>query len=428
MAIFTSIDTTKFQVISVITAKWIVPVNAKKQVLKQHALVIQADKIIDLLPLALAEKKYAHKAEWIDLGNQLLIPGLINLNTYCINNYALGENNHPPTDAQLLVSGDYQLQAELAIAEILRSGTTCFCDNYYFPEYITDTIRRTGIRAQLNTQVLMMNKRVWHDLDKARVLAETYVVDEQITSGFAPGAIEVLSDDCLIDMVKLAEKNNARIQLNLHESERAVNKHIKLHGNRPLRRLKKLGILGKHIQCVNMTILNDDDQADLTDSQVHVVHCPKANMYQALGVCPVSRLMSAKVNVTIASASAVNQNDVDLFSQMRTAMQLSNALTEQSELTPYELLAACSINAAKAMGVESQLGSLAPGKMADITAVDLTDLDDVCHSDPVSQLIYAATRYQVSNVWVGGKRLLDQGELTAIDKQGLHNKIALKAS
>jgi 5-methylthioadenosine/S-adenosylhomocysteine deaminase len=169
-----------------------------------------------------------------------------------------------------------------------------------------------------------------------------------------------------------------------------------------------------------MTALNADDINDIAETGAHVIHCPESNLKLASGFCPVDELQQRGVNVALGTDGAASNNDLDMMGEMRTAAILAKAVSKSATALPaYEALAMATINGAKAMGWDRDIGSLEVGKEADITAIRLDDLESQPLYDPVSHLVYASSRDQVSNVWVGGRNLLKDRELTTLDKSAI---------
>ncbi len=218
----------------------------------------------------------------------------------------------------------------------------------------------------------------------------------------------------------LAEELDAGIHMHVHETAFEVQQALEKHGERPLARLHRLGLLGPRFQAVHMTQVNDEDLAMLVETNSSVVHCPESNLKLASGFCPVERLWQAGVNVAIGTDGAASNNDLDLLGETRTAALLAKAVAGQATaLDAHRALRMATLNGARALGMEQETGSLELGKAADITAFDLSGLAQQPVYEPVSQLIYASGRDCVRHVWVGGKQLLDDGKLTRLDEERL---------
>jgi 5-methylthioadenosine/S-adenosylhomocysteine deaminase len=229
-----------------------------------------------------------------------------------------------------------------------------------------------------------------------------------------------VSDEPLQRIRTYAEELDIPIHMHVHETAHEVQESFDKTGKRPLQRLADLDLLNPHLLAVHMTQLTGDEIALLAETGVHVVHCPESNLKLASGFCPAHELDKAGVNLCLGTDGAASNNDLDMFSEMRSAALLGKAVAGEASALPAEtVLRMATINGARALGLEQEIGSLEPGKSADIIAVDLGDLETQPVYHPASQLIYAAGRDQVTDVWVAGRHLLKQRELTTLDPDTL---------
>jgi len=174
-----------------------------------------------------------------------------------------------------------------------------------------------------------------------------------------------------------------------------------------------------------MTQLTDEEINLIAETGTHVLHCPESNLKLASGFCPIYKLQQAGINVSLGTDGAASNNDLDMIAEMRTAALLAKAVANNASAMPAEdILRMATINAAKALGLDSEIGSLEPGKSADITAIDLSGIENQPVYNPVSQLVYSAGRENVSNVWVAGNHLLKDRELTTLDEKSILEKTA----
>jgi 5-methylthioadenosine/S-adenosylhomocysteine deaminase len=215
---------------------------------------------------------------------------------------------------------------------------------------------------------------------------------------------------------KLARELSIPVHIHVHETKTEVEQHRARHGCRPLASLSKLGLLSSHLIAVHMTQLEDDEIVQLADTGVQVVHCPQSNLKLASGFCPTARLDAAGVNVALGTDGAASNNDLDLFEEMRLAALLGKAVANDTTALPaHRVLRMATLNGARALGLDRETGSLQPGKWADIVAVDLGTPESVPVYQPISQLVYATGRHQVTDVWVAGRHLLQDRVPTTLD-------------
>jgi 5-methylthioadenosine/S-adenosylhomocysteine deaminase len=412
---------------------WLVPVEPAGVVLRDHALGIRDGRIALLAP---RRQALAHPAMEIrELPGCLLSPGLVNAHGHAAMTLFRGladdlplmnwlQDHIWPAEARWVDENFVRDGTELAIAEQLLGGITCFSDMYFFPEIASEVVHRTGMRAQLSIPVLDFPIPGARDaaeaLRKGLGLFDDLRQHPRISVAFGPHSPYTVSDANLESLRVLAEELDAGIHMHLHETAGEVQQAMQLHGERPLTRLQRLGLLGPRFQAVHMTQVNDEDLALLVEHNSSVIHCPESNLKLACGFCPVERLWQAGVNVAIGTDGAASNNDLDLLGETRTAALLAKAVAgSATALDAHRALRMATLNGARALGLDSETGSLEIGKLADLTAFDLSGLAQQPLYDPVSQLIYTSNRDCVQHVWVGGKQLLDGRRLTRIDQQRL---------
>lgn len=416
---------------TLIHARWIIPVNPARDVLVDHSLAVKDGKIAAILPTADAKTQY-QATDTLELGEQALIPGFINAHGHAAMSLfrGLGDdlelmtwlNDHIWPAEGAWVGEDFVGDGtELAIAEMIRSGTTTFADNYFFPDSAAQRVEKAGVRAQFSFSVIDFPtnwaKTPDEHIDLGMELVAKYKDSKVVKMMFGPHAPYTCSDEPLTRIRDLAKEHQLMIQMHVHETQTEVDGEIEKRGNRPVRRLRELGLLTDQFQAVHMTALNEDDINDIAETGAHIIHCPESNLKLASGFCPVDALQKRGVNVALGTDGAASNNDLDMMSEMRTAAILAKAVSQSATALPaYEALAMATLNGAKAMGWDQDIGSLEVGKEADITAIRLDDLESQPIYDPVSHIVYASSRDQVTNVWVSGKRLLKDRELTTLDK------------
>lgn len=412
---------------------WIVPVEPAGVVLRDHGLGIRDGRIALLAPRAEALRHPA--TETRELPGMLLSPGLINAHGHAAMSLFRGladdlalmtwlQEHIWPAEAKWVSEDFVRDGTELAIAEQLKGGITCFSDMYFFPQVACEVVHKAGVRAQISVPVLDFPIPGARDADEAirqgLALRDDLKHHPRIKVAFGPHAPYTVSDDKLENILMLAEELDVGIHMHVHETAFEVQQALEKNGERPLARLHRLGLLGPRFQAVHMTQVNDEDLAMLVETNSSVVHCPESNLKLASGFCPVERLWQAGVNVAIGTDGAASNNDLDLLGETRTAALLAKAVAGQATaLDAHRALRMATLNGARALGMEQETGSLELGKSADITAFDLSGLAQQPVYEPVSQVIYASGRDCVRHVWVGGKQLLDNGKLTRLDEARL---------
>ena len=412
---------------------WLVPVEPAGVVLKEHGLGIRDGRIAFIGPRAAALKLSAGEVR--ELPGMLLSPGLINAHGHAAMSLFRGmaddlplmtwlEKHIWPAEAKWVDEAFVRDGTDLAIAEQLKGGITCFSDMYFYPKIASDCVHNSGMRAQIAIPILDFPIPGASSADEAIRQGIELFGDlkhhPRIKITFGPHAPYTVSDANLEKIRVIAEELDAAIHMHVHESAFEVQQSVEQTGERPLARLGRLGLLGPRFQAVHMTQISEDDLALLVESNTSVIHCPESNLKLASGFCPVERLWQAGVNVAIGTDGAASNNDLDLLGETRTAAMLAKAVSGSvTALDAHRALRMATLNGARAMGLEGEIGSLEVGKAADIVAFDLSGLAQQPIYDPVSQLIYATGRDSVKHLWVAGKQLLDNRQLTRMDEPQL---------
>ncbi|MEB0042829.1 TRZ/ATZ family hydrolase [Pseudomonas sp. MH10] len=412
---------------------WLVPVEPAGVVLKEHGLGVRDGLIVYIGPRAEALKQQA--VEVRELPGMLLSPGLINAHGHAAMTLFRGladdlplmtwlENHIWPAEGKWVDEAFVRDGTDLAIAEQLKGGITCFSDMYFYPQVASERVHNSGIRAQITVPVLdfpIPGARTTDEaLHKGVELFNDLKHHPRIKIAFGPHAPYTICDENLEKIRVLADELDAMIHMHVHETAFEVEQSVEQLNERPLARLNRLGLLGPRFQAVHMTQVSDEDLALLVESNSSVIHCPESNLKLASGFCPVERLWQAGVNVAVGTDGAASNNDLDVLGETRTAALLAKAVAgSATALDAHRALRMATLNGARAMGIQAETGSLEIGKAADIVAFDLSGLAQQPVYDPVSQLIYATGRDCVTHVWVAGKQLLDDKRLTRMDEQAL---------
>jgi 5-methylthioadenosine/S-adenosylhomocysteine deaminase len=312
--------------------------------------------------------------------------------------------------------------SRLAIAEMLRGGTTCFNDMYFFPDVTARVAAQAGMRAVVGLIVIDFPS-AWAD-DQDGYFAKAIEVHDQfrahplVRTAFAPHAPYSVSDAPLARVRKLADELELPVHMHVHETVDEVQRGISQHGRRPIARLDELGLVSPSLVAVHMTQLQDAEIERFAAAGAHVVHCPESNLKLASGFCPVQRLLDAGINVALGTDGAASNNDLDMWGELRSAALLAKGVAgDASALPAVQALQMATLNGARALGLADEIGSLVPGKAADLVAVDLQHLDTSPVFHPISQLVYALSRHQVSEAWIAGVPVLHQGELTTLSAE-----------
>ncbi len=415
---------------ALLNARWIVPVEPEGQVLERHALAIEAGRILAVLPQTEAAVRYDPETR-LNLDRHVLLPGLINAHTHASMSLLRGfaddlplmrwlQDHIWPAETRWVDPEFVRDGSRLAIAEMLRGGVTCFNDMYFFPEVTAAAARDCGMRACVGLIAVdfptAYARHLDEYLDKGLALHAALRAEPRLHVAFAPHAAYTVSAPALKRIGRLAADLAIPVHIHLHETTTEITDFRTRHGCRPLERLEQLGLLSPRLLAVHMTQLEPAEIDRLAQAGVHVAHCPESNLKLASGFCPTAWLDAAGVNVAIGTDGAASNNDLDLFGELRTAALLGKGVAGDPAVLPAaRVLRMATLNGARALGLGAEIGSLEPGKAADLIAVDLgqPETEPVYH--PISQLVYATGRHQVSDVWVAGQHLLAKRRLTTLD-------------
>ena len=417
-----------------IEAGWVVPVEPHAVVLEDHAVAVRGGVIVDILPIAEARARY-RAAETVARPEAALIPGMVNAHTHNPMTLLRGiaddlplmewlQGHIWPVEAAVIGPQFVEDGITLAIAEMLRGGTTCANENYFFPDVQAAVYKRHGFRARVGLPVIDF-PTAWAQssdeyFDRAGEVHDLWRDDPLVATAFAPHAPYTVSDANFERIRMLADQLDLPVHLHTHETAQEVADSIKLHGQRPLARLDRLGLVNDRLIAVHMTQLSDAEIELCAQRGVSVVHCPESNLKLASGFCPACKLHRAGVNLAIGTDGCASNNDLDMVGETRTAALLAKAVAEDaSALDAFSALRAATLGGARALGFETKVGSIEIGKQADLVCVDLGQLETQPLHHVVSQLIYATGRHQVSDVWIAGAAKLRERTLVDLDVQAL---------
>lgn len=424
---------------TLICARWIIPVAPPSRLLTDAALAVRAGKIVAVYNREEALGRF-HPLETVDLPNHALIPGLVNAHTHAAmallrgiaDDVPLMEwlNEHIwPRELRWVDEDFVRTGTRLALAEMLRGGITCFSDMYFYPDIAAEVAQEVGMRAVLGL-IFVDFPTPWarsseEYVTKNLAVYRAFAKDEQISWTLAPHAPYSVSDEMFSQVVELAEEYGLNIHLHLHETQFEIEESLERYQERPLARIRRLGLLNRRLIAAHMIHLQPDEIEQVAEAGCSVVHCPESNLKLASGFCPAAKLKAAGITVALGTDGPASNNDLDMLGEMRSAALLAKGVTGDPEaLAAGQVLAMATIEGARALGLEAKIGSLEVGKWADLAAIDLSLPETQPVYDPVSQIVYAAGRHQVTDVWVAGRRLLQDRRLTTLDWPALRKEVA----
>ena len=422
---------------ALICPRWAIPVEPEITVHEGLCLAVDKGRILKLLPRIDANQQFCPDVVY-ERPDHVLIPGLVNTHTHAAMALmrGLGEDlpleswlkeRIWPTEMRLVCPEFIDDGAQLAIMEMLRGGITCFADMYFYPERTAQIAVNSGIRMVAG-MIAIEFPTPWSTdasdcISKGLAVHDTYKTQPLISTMFAPHAPYTVSDTTLTRIRQLADELDVPVQIHLHETAKEVEDALSKNGMRPLQRLKELGLLNPSLMAVHATQLTVDEITTLAQTGCSVVHCPRSNLKLSSGACPVADLISAGVNVALGTDSAAANNRLDLLAEMNTAALFGKFIAGDPTVLPAStMLELATLNGARALGLDKEIGSLLPGKSADAVCIEFKDPGTQPVLDPLSQLAYAAGRENVTDVWIAGEHLLENRTMTRMNEGSVMQK------
>ena len=416
---------------TLVTARWVVPVEPDGRVLEDHAVAILGGRILAVLPAAEARARYDAR-EVVDRPSHVLMPGLVNAHAHAAMTLLRGRAENLQLGPWLR-EGVWPLErrwvgpeyvrdgTELAIAEMLRTGVTCFADMHLWPEVVAQTAAECHMRASIGL-VVTEAATGWAStadeyIDRGMQLRDQYRGDPLLCTHFAPHAPYSVTDATLARVRRLADELDMPVALHLHETAWEIEESARRAGLRPLARLAGLGLASPQLVAVHMTQVAPADLDLLAECGASVVHCPESNLKLGAGVCPLPDLLGRGVRVALGTDGAASNNDLDVLGEARTAGLLASGVSAKpGSLVASDLLRMATLEGARVLGLGEVTGSLVPGKWADLCCMDLRSPRSWPVSSVAAAVVYSASSSQVTDTWVAGRRLLADGSLIYLDE------------
>lgn len=415
----------------VVFARWILPVEPSGTVLDDHALAVRGETIAGLAPRTEAKSRWPRSPR-IERPDHVLIPGLVNAHTHAgmtlLRGYADDlplqswlENHIWPAETRHMSEDYVRAGTELAMVEMVRSGTTCFADMYFFPDIGVEAARSRGVRMAVGLPMIDFPTPWARDraesLSRNAELYGRYRGEPGVSFAVAPHAPYSVDDSGLALCAKLAEERDIPIHTHVHETAGEIAESLQRHNCRPLARMDELGLVNERLMAVHATQLEEQEIAVLAERGCSVVHCPQSNLKLASGLAPVDALLAAGVNVALGTDSTASNNDLDMLEEMQTAALLAKGVSGNAEtVSAAQALEMATLAGARALGLDGEIGSLLPGKAADFVALDLSAANTQPVYDAASQVAYSCKSSQISDVWVRGRALMEASRLVWDDE------------
>ncbi len=414
----------------IISPSWIVTLDKRAPLLTEHSIIIEQGRIIDILPHTDAMARYQTDSHYT-LPGQVVMPGLINLHSHApmslLRGYAddmplmpwLNDYIWPAENA--LLNSEFVYDATLlSCAEMLQGGVTTFNDMYFFPKATADAVRRMGIRANIGLVVIDFPSAYGADADdylqQGFEAHDSWRDDALITTSLAPHAPYTVGNETFEKVLTYADQLSLTIHTHLHETKDEIAQSLDQYGVRPIERLHGLGLLSPQLIAAHGVHLNPQERELLAQYGCHIAHNPASNAKLGSGVANTPAMLDASINVGIGTDGAASNNRTDLFAEMRLASMLAKSFASDATVLPaQQLIEMATINGARALGLESEIGSIAVGKQADLVAVNVTAPDIAPCYDPLSHLVYACGREHVTHTWVAGELRYHEGNFSGVE-------------
>ncbi|KAF5083381.1 5-methylthioadenosine/S-adenosylhomocysteine deaminase [anaerobic digester metagenome] len=398
--------------------------------IKKGSLITDNDKI-DEIDYSNSKLGSNDADEVIDAEGKVLSPGLVNTHTHLSMSLMRGLaddmlldtwlNDHIwPVEANL--QGEHcQAGAMLACAEMIKSGTTCFNDMYFFMDHVADAVDKAGMRGTLSHGMIDLgdgDKRKAEFKETQRIIDKCHnTADGRIKVAFGPHSPYTCSMELLEGVRKQADKQGLRIHIHVSETKKEVEDVMEANGKRPFEYLDEIGILGPDVLAAHAVWLDEGEMDIIKERGVKLSHNPASNMKLASGVSPVSKLLENGVCMSLGTDGAASNNNLDLLEEMKITALLQKVTTLDPTVMPARtVFDMATIGGAAALGLEDEIGTIEVGKKADIILVDMKSSSLTPLRNPVSHLVYSANGADVDTVICNGEMLMKNRELLTIDE------------
>lgn len=420
---------------TLIAPRWCIPVEPSGRILSDHAVIVTDGRIVDMLPLAEALQRYQPSVQ-VRRPQHALIPGMINTHTHAAMALLRGLGGDRPLESWLReaiwpvekrwVSAEMVRDGtELAIAEMILAGITCFSDQYFFPEIVAETAVDLNMRAMVGTPVIDVPTSWAGNAEEylrkgSDLVHDPYAEHPLISTCYAPHSTAALSDPSFTELRVLADQLDVPVQIHLHETKLEIAASCEKTGQRPFERLETLGLVNTSLLAVHAVHMTDDEIARMAEAGVSIAHCPRSNLKLASGIAPIANYRRNGVNVSLGTDGAASNNVLDVLAEIRLAALLAKVTADDANtISAADALRMGTLDGARALGLERTIGSIEKGKWADFACIDLANLNSQPVYDVISQIVFTANASQVSDVWIAGKHQLDDGRLVPINTDEL---------
>lgn len=422
-------NSAKESVSLLISGAWVLTLNPEQEIYAPGAVAMQGEKIVAVGPAGELKKRFAPARE-LDYPQGLILPGLINAHTHAAMALFRGLADDLPLEewlsshifpAESRLKGEFVYWgAKLAVAEMLLSGTTTFCDMYLFADAVAEAAAECGIRAVVGEVLYDFPSPNYGPpaagLKFSEHLCRTWMGHPLVQVAIQPHAVYTCSPELLQECGQLAARYNTRLITHLSETHQEVEDCQARYGATPVAHLHKLGLLTPRLLADHAVVLSDADLELLAASGAGVAHCPESNMKLASGIAPVAELLGRGVPVGLGTDGCASNNNLDMIQEMDTAAKVQKVRhLDPTVLPATAALALATRGSARVLGMEKEVGALIPGLKGDLVVLNLDQPHLTPLYDPFSQVVYAATGADVQTVVVHGRVVVQDRRILTFD-------------
>jgi 5-methylthioadenosine/S-adenosylhomocysteine deaminase len=410
----------------------VVTMDGSRRVIENGGIAIKDGRIVAVATAAEMDLNYGAR-QVIEAQGKVVIPGLINGHTHVPMTLFRGIADDLdlqewltkyifPAEAKNVTEDFVRVGTRLGLAEMIRSGTTTYCDMYYFEDAIADETYKAGMRGVLGETVIDFPVADNKTNAEAMAYVEKFVAhwkgNALIVPAIAPHAPYTVSQDHLKAVRAFSDRTGAPIVTHISETKREVDDSIKAKGASPIDYLNRIGFLNNRVIAAHVVWPSDEELGLLKRLGVGIVHNPQSNMKLASGVAPVPEMLKVDLPVGLGTDGAASNNDLNLWEEMDTAAKLHKLISKDPKVvTAQEAFEMATIRGARAMHLEKEIGSLEAGKRADIVIVDLDDLNQTPYYNIYSDLVYATKAGDVRTVVIEGRVVMRDRRLLTLNEE-----------
>lgn len=405
----------------------VLTMNPEREIIKGGDVAIEGNQIAEV------GKDLGESADTvIDARGKAVLPGLVNTHTHLSMTLMRGFADDLPLIKWLkhkiwpleenLTGKEAYAGAMLGCLEMIKSGTTCFADQYFFMDKVAQAVEKSGLRGMLSYGIIENGdpEKREKEIKKGTELVENFhgAANNRILTMYGPHSPYTCSTECLKEVKKLAEKKDVGIHIHLAESDEDIENTMEFQGERPVKHLAEIDFLGSDVLAAHCVKLTDEEIEIMNENNVNISHNPISNLKLASGMAPINQYLEENMSVGIGTDGCASNNNLDMFEEMKTCSLIHKIReNDPTVVSALETLEMATLGGAKALGLQDSIGSLEPGKKADIITVNLKKAHLTPLHDVVSHLVYSAKGHDVDTTIVDGKILMKNRKVLSLEEK-----------